>query len=140
MGKAFAAVAAAAIAAFAAPSLAQAPDHLTVARLQWQTMFPGVDFAPAYGHWETEAHGKYVRFAPGTEVPMHTHTNAYHGVMISGRMANLFDGGARAEVSPGDYWHIANARPHGHECLSKEPCLFYTYSDALWDLQLVEAD
>jgi quercetin dioxygenase-like cupin family protein len=100
-------------------------------------MFPGVEFAPAYGDWEKEAHGKFVRFAPGGMAPMHTHTNAYHAVMISGQMANLYDEG-RSNVGPGDYWFVAARRPHGHECVSAEPCFFYTYGDALWDIQLSE--
>lgn len=135
-----AAAAAAALFASASPALAQPPEILPAAQLEWREMFPGVVFAPAYGDWEKGAHGKYVRFDTGTMVPMHTHTNAYHGVMISGRMANLYDAGKRVEVGPGDYWYVAGARAHGHECLSKEPCFFYTYGDDLWNLQLLEAE
>lgn len=135
---AFAAASALALAAAAAPAIAQAPDTLSQGELQWRTMFPGVEFAPAYGDWEKEAHGKFVRFAPGTTVPMHTHSGAYHGVMISGRMANLLDAGSRVAIEPGSYFYIAATRPHGHECISAEPCLFYTYGDTLWDLQLIE--
>lgn len=138
--KVICAAAAAAILAAAAPALAETPDHLTPTQLQWQTMIPGVGFAPAYGDWEKGAHGKYVRFDPGTVVPMHTHTNDYHGAMISGQMVNLYDGGQRVDINSGDYWYVAATRPHGHECVSKEPCFFYTYGDALWDIQLVEAE
>jgi uncharacterized RmlC-like cupin family protein len=56
-------------------------------------------------------------------------------VMISGQMANLYAEG-RSEVGPGDYWFVAARRPHGHHCLSSEPCFFYTYSDELWDIEL----
>jgi len=117
---------------------AEPPAKLSPSELQWREMFPGVQFAPAYGDWEKEAHAKYVRFAPGTQVPMHTHAGAYEGVMISGRMVNLHEGGKRVEIAPGDFWHIGGGEPHGHECLSKAPCFFYTHSNGLWDLQLVE--
>ena len=135
-----AAAAAAALLVSASPALAQSAENLPAAQLEWREMVPGVEFAPAYGDWEKQAHGKFVRIAPAAQVPMHTHTNAYRGVMISGRMANLYDGGKRVEIGPGDYWYVAGARPHGHDCLSTEPCFFYTYGDSLWDLQLIEAE
>lgn len=133
---AFAASAAAAI--LATPGIAQSSDVTAASALQWRTMFPGVEFAPAHGDWEKEAHGKFVRFAPGTKVPMHTHGAPYHAVMVSGRMANLLAADTRVEVEPGAYFHMAAGRAHGHECVSAEPCLFYTYSDSLWDLKLIE--
>jgi beta-alanine degradation protein BauB len=135
--RAFAAIAAASVVATAWAVNAKAPDRIPAAALEWQEMFPGVHFAPAYGDWEKGEHGKFVRFAPGIQVPMHTHTNSYHGVMISGQMANLYEG-ARDDIAPGDYWSVAGKRLHGHECVSQEPCFFYTYGDSLWDLQLPE--
>jgi quercetin dioxygenase-like cupin family protein len=137
ISNALAAFAAASLLAAASPPAAQAPDRIPAAALEWQEMIPGVHFAPAHGDWEEGPHGKFVRFAPGTQVPMHTHTNGYRGVMISGQMANLFEG-AREEIGPGDYWLVAEKRPHGHECVSKDPCFFYTYGDSLWDIQLSE--
>ncbi|HUG45124.1 MAG TPA: cupin domain-containing protein [Sphingomicrobium sp.] len=133
----FAAIAAASIVGIAATASAQAPDSIAAADLEWREMFPGVHFAPAHGDWEKAGHGKFVRFAPGTQVPMHTHSNFYRGVMISGQMENIFEEG-RVPVGQGDYWFVADKRPHGHQCLSKEPCFFYTYGDSLWDIQLTE--
>jgi quercetin dioxygenase-like cupin family protein len=133
----FAAIAAASMIATAAAASAQAPDRVAAADLKWQEMFPGVEFAPAYGDWEKGAHGKYVRFAPGSQAPMHTHSGPYHAVMISGRLANLYAEG-RSEVGPGDYWFVAARRPHGHDCVSAEPCFFYTHSDAFWDIELAD--
>jgi quercetin dioxygenase-like cupin family protein len=135
--RAFEALAAASIIAIAAPAAAQAPDRIVAAELQWREMFPGVEFAPAHGDWDKEGHGKFVRFAPGAQAPMHIHTNAYHGVMISGQMANLFEEG-REEIGPGDYWFVAGKRPHGHDCFSAEPCFFYSYGDAHWDVELTD--
>lgn len=136
--KVFAAAAATAIIVSTAPAAAQAPETIPAAELQWRNMFPGVDFAPAYGDWEKEAHGNFVRFAPGTKVPIHTHTNDYHAVMVSGQMANLFEGDQRVVIDPGTYFYMAPTRPHGHECVSQDPCFFYVHGDALWDLELIE--
>lgn len=130
----------AALAATAIGTQAQAQevrsDTIGSADLQWKQMFPGVKFAPAYGDWEKGAHGKFVMIDYGAEVPLHLHSNDYHAVIVSGRMANLFAGGERVEIGPGDYFYMAAKRPHAHQCMSREGCVFYTYGDALWDIEV----
>lgn len=124
-----------ALAALAAGgAAAKDADRMAASDLQWREMFPGVTFAPAYGDWEKGSHAKFVRIAKGAVVPLHTHSNGYHAVVISGRMANLFEGGARQEVAAGDYFRMDAKRPHAHDCLTEEPCFFYTYGDGLWDI------
>ena len=133
----FRAAAAAVLAVTAgAAAYAQGSGILVKNALQWREMFPGVSFAPAYGDWEKEAHGKYVQISRTAKVPLHTHGNGYRAVVISGRMANLYEGGERVELAPGDHFHMAAKRPHAHECLSEEPCFFYTHSDGSWDIAL----
>lgn len=114
-------------------------DRIATGDLEWKQMFPGVNFAPAYGDWETGAHGKYVRIDHRANVPMHIHSGDYYAVVISGRLANLYEGGERIELSPGDYFYMAEKRPHAHECLTAEGCVFYTHADALWDIEVVGA-
>ena len=118
---------------------AAAQDRVVPASLQWKEIVPGAHFAAAYGDWEKEAHGKFVRFVKGVHVPLHRHTNDYHGVAISGRLVNVFEGGRKVELAPGDYFHMAAMRAHAHECLSEEGCLFYTHGDKLWDFVPYEA-
>lgn len=115
-------------------------DRLALADLEWREIVPGVvSFAAAYGDWEKEAHGKFVRIEPGASVPMHTHGKAYHAVLHSGELTNLLDTAeTRVDLGPGDYWHMAGGRPHGHICASSEPCIVYVHSDGAWDLTLVE--
>lgn len=119
---------------------AQSADKLPSSELKWREMIPNVVyFAPAYGDWEKGAHGKFARVQPGATVPMHSHTQAYYAVLISGRLTNLLDSGpTRVELMPGDYWYMAGGRAHGHVCTSAEPCLVYTHSDGAWDLALVK--
>lgn len=138
MARVGAAAAAALAVSVGSAAYAQDVGILPRSALEWREMFPGVSFAPAYGDWEQGAHGKYVRIEPATQVPMHTHSNGYRAVMISGRLANVYEGGRRAELSAGDSFHMAGGRPHAHECLSEEPCFFYTYGDARWDVEVVE--
>lgn len=123
---------------FGAAAAAQAPAGLEPADLQWKEIIPGTSFAPAYGDWEKGAHGKFVRIAPGAIVPPHTHSKSYDAVFISGRIANSLQGAEPVHVGAGGYWRMPGGRVHGHQCVSKEPCLFYTHSDGAWDVQLVE--
>lgn len=133
------AAAAAALAALAPMAFAQGTDRVIPANLQWKEIVPGAHFAAAHGDWEKGAHGKYVRFVKGVQIPLHRHSNDYHAVSISGRLVNLFEGGRRVEIAPGDYFHMAPMRAHSHECLSNEGCLFFTYGDRLWDFVPYEA-
>jgi quercetin dioxygenase-like cupin family protein len=132
-------MAAAAMVAGAAAAGAQPGDRLGLQELDWRQMFPGVHFAPAYGAWEEGAHGKYVRIVPGTEIPLHTHPGGYHAVMLSGRMVNILDRDTRVELAPGDSFEMAGGRLHAHDCVSQEPCLFYTHSGQAWSIEVPEA-
>ncbi len=127
------------MALFAPIASAQGSDRVAPAALQWKQIVPGAHFAAAYGDWEKGAHGKYVRFVKGVQIPLHRHTHGYHAVAISGRIVNLFEGGKRVEIAPGDYFYMAAMRAHSHECLSDGGCLFYTYGDRLWDFVPYEA-
>ena len=123
---------------FGAAAWAQTADTVAKANLEWKEIVPGASFAAAYGDWEKGAHGKFVKIARGAEIPMHFHTNDYHAVIVSGQLVNLFDGGQKTETGPGDYFYMAAKRPHSHECLSEEGCIFYTYGDGLWDIEVTQ--
>ncbi len=41
-------------------------------------------------------------------------------------------------MGPGDYWYVPGGMAHGNVCVSDEPCVFFTYGDALWDVEMVE--
>lgn len=120
-------------------AIAGGTDTVRSGELNWADMIPEiVAFAPAYGN-EADAHGRYARIQPGATVPMHTHGEAYHAVLLSGRLVNLLDtSDNRVEIAPSDYWHMAGGRPHGHICLSAEPCLVYIHSEGPWSATLVE--
>lgn len=100
---------------------------------QWREMAPGSQFAPAYGDWEKEAHGKLIRLAAGLDVPFHSHSSDYHAVMISGRMTNVYRDGRTTIIGSGDVWDMPAGVPHAHKCVSEVPCLLYTHMPAAWD-------
>lgn len=139
MRMALASVSIMAIAPLGTVASAQGGDRVASSALEWKEIVPGAHFGAAYGEWEKGAHGKFVRFAKGVQIPMHRHTNDYHAVTISGRLVNLFEGGRRVDIAPGDYFYMAAGRAHSHECMSEEGCLFYTYAGKSWDFVPYEA-
>lgn len=120
-------------------ALAQGGDRVAPSAVQWKEIVPGVHFGAVHGDWEKGAHGKYVRFAKGVQIPIHRHSNEYHALLLSGRVVNLFEGGRRVEISPGDYFYMAAGRAHSHECLSDGGCLLYAYGQERWDYVPFEA-
>lgn len=106
--------------------------------LEWVEIIPGVDFAAVHGVWAEGAHAKFARFAPRLAIPVHRHTNAYHGVVVQGEVTNPYPGQDGVVMRPGDYWHVPAGMAHSNECVSDEPCLIFTYGDALWDVEIVE--
>ncbi|MDX1421000.1 MAG: cupin domain-containing protein [Rubricoccaceae bacterium] len=125
----------------AVPAAAQPSDAVFTPydALEWVEIVPGVTFAATHGDMMAEAHGKLIRFDAGVSTPVHTHTNAYHGVVIQGRVTNPYsDDEALREMGAGDYWYVPGGAPHRTACVSEEPCLFYTYGDAAWDVAVLE--
>jgi hypothetical protein len=107
--------------------------------LVWAEVIPGVAFATAYGDWQAERHGKFVRFDPGTSVALHTHTSAFHGVIVSGRLTNQYEGeGSPQAMGSGAHWYVPGGVPHINTCVSEEACLFYTHFDDALDVTFVE--
>ena len=119
---------------------AKARDTIASSELEWKEIVPGAAFAASYGDWEKGAHGKFVRIDRGAQIPMHIHSNDYHAVIVSGRMVNLFADDQKTAVGPGDYFYMAAKRPHSHDCVSEGGCVFYTYGDALWDIEVTAAE
>lgn len=106
---------------------------------EWTEIVPGIHFAAATGVWAEEAHGKFVRLEPGVATPLHTHTGAYHGVVVAGTVTNPFEGETNPpRMGPGSYWHVPGGAPHVTACVSEEPCLVYTHSDSAWDIAVVD--
>jgi quercetin dioxygenase-like cupin family protein/predicted ester cyclase len=123
------------------PATAQPADASVTApdALAWAEIVPGLAFAPLYGDWQAEAHGKFVRFAGDLVSPMHTHTHPYHGVVVQGLVINPYDDDGDPEImGPGTHFYVPGGTPHRTGCVSAEPCLFYTHGDAGWDLEMTD--
>ena len=106
---------------------------------EYQNINPAIKMAAAYGDRETGAHGSFGAFPPNFTTPFHTHSGAYHGVVIKGVMTNPFkDEETPPTMEPGSYWYVPAGSEHATACVSNVPCQFYFYADEVFDFNVVE--
>jgi len=109
------------------------------AELDFQHVNPAIQMATAWGDRAVGAHGTFGKFPPEFITPWHTHSAAYHGVVIKGVMTNPFkDDPNVPEMGPGSYWYVPAEAVHATACISKEPCEFYFSSESAFDFKPVE--
>jgi len=107
--------------------------------MEFVNINPAIAMAHAYGNRGKGAHGSFGTFPAEFITPLHTHTGAYHGVVIEGVMTNPFDGEANPpELGPGSYWYVAAGAKHTTACISKTPCKFYFYADSAFSFTPVK--
>ncbi len=65
----------------------------------------------------------WVKFAPDSSYPLHSHPYEQTSVMVQGRM-RLTVGDEVRKVGPGDIWFVKADVPHGGEILGDEAVIF----------------
>ncbi|HEV2699389.1 MAG TPA: DUF4437 domain-containing protein [Terriglobales bacterium] len=83
-----------------------------------------LQIAPAYGDLGHGAHGTFVKMPAGFVSPIHTHTAAYWGVVISGVGVNTPVGGADVPLPVGSYWFQKGGERHMTKCISPNECIY----------------
>ncbi len=102
--------------------------------LEFQNINPAIAMAHAYGDRSKGAHGSFGTFPAKFITPMHTHSGAYHGIVIEGTMTNPFAGEETPpQMAPGSYWYVPAGAEHATACVSATPCKFYFYADGSFD-------
>ena len=115
---------------------AAVPDEM----LEFVNINPAIRMAAAFGDRSRGAHGSFGKFPASFSTPMHTHSGAYHGVVIAGEMTNPFAGEKNPpRMGPGSYWYVPAESVHATACVSATPCEFYFHADAAFDFQEVVA-
>ena len=113
------------------------PNQETVlpsTQLQYESMNPMIKMAPAWGDRTQGAHGTFGQFAANFVTPVHSHTAAYHGVVLAGVMTNPFAGEeSPPRMDPGSYWFVPADAAHATACVSDTPCAFYFHSKDAFD-------
>lgn len=107
--------------------------------LTYENINPAISMAAAYGDKSTGGHGTFGKFPANFETPFHTHSGAYHGVVLKGVMTNPFKGQSNpAKMEPGSYWHVPANSVHATACVSDTPCEFYFHAESGFDFHPVK--
>jgi hypothetical protein len=95
---------------------------------------PAISMGGAYGDMSKGGHGTFGKFPANFITPFHTHTGAYHGMVISGTMTNPFKGEKTPpKMESGSYWYVPAGSVHATACISATPCKFYFHADSAFD-------
>jgi len=98
-----------------------------------------IEFGMAYGNTFKSDHGTFGKFPGKFETPIHTHSQAYHAIVIQGVMTNPMQGqaGKAREMGPGSYWFVPAGKAHSTACVSDAPCNFYMHQQVPFDFAMV---
>ena len=107
--------------------------------LKFENINPAIRMATAFGDRASGAHGTFGTFPGNFITPFHTHTGAYHGVVVKGVMTNPFkDEAAPPRLEAGSYWYVPAGSEHATACVSAEPCEFFFFADQAFDFHPVQ--
>lgn len=90
--------------------------------------------APGFGDLSKGAHSTFVKLPAGFVSPLHTHTEDYYGVVVTGVVANEVDAAAKDRpLAPGSYWFQKGKAPHVTKCLSANECVVFITQPGKFD-------
>ena len=89
--------------------------------------------AAAYGDLTRGPHGTFIRMPAGFVSHVHTHTDDYWGVVISGVAVNGVPGSKDVPLPAGSYWFQKGGERHVTKCISPNECLFFISQDGKFD-------
>lgn len=90
--------------------------------------------APGFGDLSKGAHSTFVKLPAGFVSPLHTHTEDYYGVVITGVVSNEVDAVAKDRpLPPGSYWFQKGKAKHVTKCLSANECVVFITQPGKFD-------
>lgn len=99
----------------------------------------GLTIAEGWGDSATGAHSNYIKIAGGTGSDLHTHSQSYYGVVISGVVINESKvAGANAPLATGSYWYQTGGEAHVTKCISQSECIIFVTSKGGFDYTSVK--
>ena len=112
-----------------------ANQHTTpVESIKFENINPAIRMGAAWGDRSKGKHGTFGKFPAEFITPFHTHSGAYHGVVLKGVMTNPFEGEQNPpNIGPGSYWYVPANAVHATACVSATPCEFYFHAEAAFD-------
>jgi len=119
-----------------------APIFMPATEMKWMDLdpagAPGVKIAYAWGDHTKGAFGAFVKFPAGFATPLHTHTNAFKIVVVSGTFVQVPEGKPEVRLGPGSYlWQPGGNYRHTTSCDTASDCVFFTQANGKFDLRPV---
>ena len=99
---------------------------------------PGVKIADLWGDHTKGAFGAFIKFPSGFKAPLHTHTNDYKIVVVSGTFIQGPEGKPEFRLGPGSYLMQPGGN-YKHTTSCEGECLFLVQSTGKFDLKPVTA-
>ena len=97
---------------------------------------PGVKIADVWGNHAKGAFGAFVKFPAGFEAPLHTHTNDFKIVIVSGTFIQVPEGKPEFRLGPGSYLMQPGGNyKHTSACDKASECVFFLQSGGKFDLK-----
>jgi len=123
---------------------ASGPSAMAAADLKWADLdpkgAPGVKVADVWGDHAKGAFGAFIKFPAGFATPLHTHTNAFKIVVISGTFVQTPEGKAELRLGPGSYLMQPGGKyRHTSGCDKASECELFVQSTGKFDLIPAEA-
>jgi hypothetical protein len=90
--------------------------------------------AAGYGDLSKGAHGSFVKLPAGFVSPLHTHTEDYYAVVVTGVIANEADAAAKDRpMAAGSYYFQKGKAKHVTKCLSANECVIFITQPGKFD-------
>lgn len=108
--------------------------------VKWETMpgLAGATQARLWGDPTKGEHGILYKWKAGTDVPVHTHTNGEHGVIVAGTLTLAVEGAPPKELAPGAYFSMAGGTKHATTCRPGADCVFFIHREGPFDAHMVQ--
>jgi hypothetical protein len=94
--------------------------------------------APVYGDIFNGAHGTLIKMPSKFVSPVHTHTEDYHAVVVTGVVSNGLPGSPDVPLAAGSHWFQKGNEAHVTKCLSSTECVFFITQQDKFDFFPVE--
>ncbi len=107
-------------------------------KAEFEEVVPGVSKTTLWGDPDEGPYGTFTKFKAGLKVPLHSHTNDMHIVVVEGTYIYKSEKGEEKRVGPGSYLFEPAGDRHMTLSDPKEGALFYEYSPGNFDLNEVK--
>jgi len=107
--------------------------------MKWaDTEMKGIQISALWGDPKKGEYGAMEKFAPGTDMGWHTHTNRVRLVMVSGTLVIEVKGQPAKELGPGAFADDPGKVVHRTSCKAGADCIFFVHQHGKFDLIPVE--